>query len=40
MSIEDAMFDKKKAKDEIIAKNMIATQEYRNVLQTSIKNLI
>ena len=40
MSIEDAMFDKQKAKDEIIAKNMIATQEYRNVLQTSIKNLI
>lgn len=40
MSIEDAMFDKKKAKDEIIAKNMIATQEYRNVLQTSVKNLI
>lgn len=40
MSIEDAMFDKKKAKDEIIWKNMIAVQEYRNVLQTSIKNLI
>lgn len=40
MSIEDAMFDKKKAKDEIIWKNMIAVQEYRNVLKTSIKNLI
>jgi hypothetical protein len=40
MSIEDAMFNKKKAKDEIIGKNMIATQEYRNVLQTSVKNLI
>lgn len=40
MSIEDAMFDRKKASDEIIWKNMIATQEYKNVLKTSIKNLI
>lgn len=40
MSIEEAMFDKKKAKDEIIGKNMIAIQEYRNVLKTSIKSLI
>lgn len=40
MSIEDAMFNKQKATDEIIWKNMIAVQEYRNVLKTSIKNLI
>ena len=40
ISIEDAMFDRKKASDEIIGKNMIATQEYKNVLKTSIKNLI
>ena len=40
MSIEDAMFNKKKAKDEIIGKNMIATQENRNVLQTNVKGLI
>ena len=40
MSFQEAMFDRKKAKDSIIGKNMISIQEYRNVLQTSIKNLI
>ncbi|MDA7494832.1 hypothetical protein N8455_00660 [Candidatus Gracilibacteria bacterium] len=40
MSFEEAMYDKKKASDEIIGKNMIATQEYRNVLKTNVKNLI
>lgn len=40
MSIEEAMSDKKKASDEIIWNNMIATAEYSNVLKTSIKNLI
>ncbi len=40
MSVQEAMFDRKKARDNIIGANMIAVQEYRNVLQTSIKNLI
>ncbi len=40
MSIEEAMYDKKTASDEIIWKNMIATTEYTNVLKTSVKNLI
>lgn len=40
MSFQEAMFDRKKAKDAIIGQNMISIQEYRNVLQTSIKNLI
>ena len=40
LSIEEAMFDKQTATDEIIGKNMIAVQEYRNVLTTSIKNLL
>ena len=40
MSIEEAMYDNKKASNEIIWKNMIATAEYANVLKTSIKNLI
>ena len=40
MTLQEAMFDRKKARDNIIGKNMLSVQEYRNVLQTSIKNLI
>jgi hypothetical protein len=40
MSIEEAMYNRKTANDEIIWKNMIATTEYANVLKTSVKNLI
>lgn len=40
MTLQEAMFDRKKARDNIIGKNMLLVQEYRNVLQTSIKNLI
>lgn len=40
LSIDQAMFDIKNTNDEIIAKNMIATQEYENVLKIDIKNLI
>lgn len=40
MSVQEAMFDKTTANNAIIWKNMISVQEYRNVLQTSIKNLI
>ncbi len=40
MSFEKALWNNNLAKKELIANNMLAIQEYKNVLQTSVKKLL